>query len=85
MRHAREEDLGGVNAILQYLRAQSLLVEKKPGVFYRRSRAFLHFHADDSGLYADVRLVDQFDRYRVQTAKERAAFLKLVSRSLRAP
>ena len=43
------------------------LNEKKPGIFYRKSRAFLHFHEDPIGLFADVR--DQsgldFDRFDV--------------------
>ena len=31
------------------------LTERTPGTFYRRSRAFLHFHADPAGIFADVR------------------------------
>jgi hypothetical protein len=60
--------------------ATAALVEKKPGVFYRKSKAFLHFHEDPSGLYVDVRVGDEFERRRVETAKERGAFLALVRR-----
>jgi hypothetical protein len=58
------------------------LVEKKRGVFYRRSRAFLHFHEDPSGLHADVRLADAFERLRVETAREQDQLLRAVERSL---
>ena len=33
------------------------------GVFYRRSHAFLHFHEDPTGLHADVRFDEDFERY----------------------
>ena len=45
------------------------------GVFYRGSRAFLHFHEDPSGFYADVRLDADFERMRVTTKAERKRLL----------
>jgi len=54
------------------------LVEKKRGVFYRKSAAFLHFHEDPTGLYADVRLREGFDRHRVETESERSKVLALI-------
>jgi len=54
------------------------LIEMQRGVFYRRSRAFLHFHEDASGLHADVRLADDFERFRVQTEDERNRLLDMV-------
>lgn len=57
------------------LRAVPGLVEKARGVFYVRSKAFLHFHEDPSGLHADVRLGSEFSRVRVETAEERNALL----------
>jgi hypothetical protein len=53
-------------------------VEKKRGIFYRKSAAFLHFHEDPSGLHADVRRGEDFDRYRVETGSERSTLLKLI-------
>ena len=55
MRHARPEDLDRLEPLLARLRALSGLKEKSRGVFYFKSRAFLHFHADPAGLFADVR------------------------------
>jgi len=54
------------------------LLERRPGVFYRKSRAFLHFHEDESGLYADVRLADAFERRRVETPAERSALMAAI-------
>ncbi len=60
------------------------LVERKSGIFYRHSRAFLHFHQDPNGLYADIRLdVDgDFIRLPVNTRGERALLLREVARSV---
>ncbi|HMK99331.1 MAG TPA: hypothetical protein VK428_04010 [Acidimicrobiales bacterium] len=51
------------------------LVEKKTGVFYRKSKPFLHFHDDPSGLHADVRFEDEFERIRVETVLEQQALM----------
>ena len=83
MRHAQPEDLESAEWLLDALRASPQLVERKPGVFYRRSRAFLHFHADPSGLHVDVRLhpEDDFERHRVETRAEQADLLSAVERA----
>ena len=54
MRHAREEDLDRIEDLLAQVRALPGLVEKKRGVFYRKSRSFLHFHEDPKGMFADI-------------------------------
>ena len=77
MRHATPDDLVELSDLLERLRAVEGLVEKSPGTFYRRSRAFLHFHADPAGLYADVRLDgDDFERRPVHTRAQRDALLR---------
>jgi hypothetical protein len=53
-------------------------VEKTRGVFYRESKAFLHFHEDASGMHADVRLGSDFERFRVETPEEREALVALI-------
>ena len=75
MRLARAEALDGLEPFLERLRAVPGLVEKKRGVFYVRSKAFLHFHEDPSGMHADVRLGPAFTRVRAETAEERDALL----------
>lgn len=78
MRHAGAEALDELEPFLERLRALPGLVEKTRGVFYRRSRAFLHFHEDPSGLHADVRLGTDFRRFRVQTAGEPEALVQRI-------
>jgi hypothetical protein len=41
-------------------------------VFELKSRAFLHFHDDPSGVFADVRLADDFVRMRVTSRAEQS-------------
>ena len=78
MRHARPAALDELEPFLERLRAVPELTEKSRGVFYWRSKAFLHFHEDPSGMHADVRLKDDFERFRAQTAKERDVLLRRV-------
>lgn len=83
MKHAGSEALDRLEGLLDDLRVLEGLVEKKRGVFYRRSRAFLHFHEDPGGLYADVRLEEpDFSRLRVSTRAEQRALLARVRRAV---
>jgi hypothetical protein len=84
MKHAGPDALAMLEPLLKDLRALPALSERSPGVFYRRSKAFLHFHEDDAGLFADVRFADRgdFERVRVSTAAERKRFLALVRNGL---
>ena len=79
MRHITAERLDELEGLLEALRGIESLREKKRGVFYRKSRAFLHFHEDPAGLFADVRLDgSDFDRRRVSTQAERASLLAAI-------
>jgi hypothetical protein len=82
MKHAGGGALAEIEPLLAQLRTVDGLVERRPGIFYRRSRAFLHFHEDPSGMYADVRLAadEDFVRMRVQTGAEQARLLREVKR-----
>ena len=85
MRHARTAALDELEPLILRLRQVDGLVERKRGVFYRKSKAFLHFHEDPSGLYADVRLAADFERFHVQTLAEQEALLEKVDRSVAEP
>lgn len=77
MRHATADALDRLEPLLAELRELPALREKSRGVFYRKSAAFLHFHEDARGLFADIRRADgEFDRHRVETEEERAVFLE---------
>jgi len=83
VKHAGPAALDRLEPLLAELRALDGLKEKARGVFYRRSRAFLHFHEDSSGLHADLRLAGEaFDRFRIEDAAERAALLARVRAAL---
>ena len=84
MKHVSSAGLDQLDDLLRALRDVDGLTEKNCGVFYRGSRAFLHFHEDEAGLYADVRLDADFDRFRVTTKAERKRLVSLVRRSTRA-
>ncbi len=75
MRHAGPSTLARIEPLLGELRARSALREARPGVFTLQSRAFLHFHDDPSGVYADVRLADELVRLRVTTPSEQSDLL----------
>ncbi|MGB0920476.1 MAG: hypothetical protein ACPG1C_04035 [Alphaproteobacteria bacterium] len=84
MKHASEGALDQLEPLLDKIRALEGLVEKKRGVFYRKSRAFLHFHEDPAGLFADVRLEGaEFTRLRVSTKAEQAKLLTALKRCLK--
>jgi hypothetical protein len=78
VRHATQEDLDRLEALLAELRKLPQLRERKRGYFSRGSRAFLHFHADAGDLYVDVKLGGKFERMRVTSHNEQADFLSRV-------
>jgi hypothetical protein len=79
VRHITATRLGDLQPLLVQMRELDGLVERTPGVFYRRSRAFLHFHEHGDDIYADVRLSgDEFDRVKVTTASEQRRFVTRV-------
>lgn len=82
VRHATPSALDELEPLLVRIREFDGLVERKRGVFYRRSKAFLHFHEDAAGLHADVRLSADFERIRVQSAKEQDDLLAAITLAL---
>lgn len=83
MRHATPATLDALEPFLAELRGFTEIREKKRGTFYRGSRAFLHFHEDPAGLFADVRLAgDDFTRMRATTRAEQRALLAALRKAL---
>ena len=59
------------------------LREKSLGSFYAKSKAYLHFHEDPAGMFADVKLdFVEFTRMRATTAKEQQVLLAKIDKSL---
>jgi hypothetical protein len=82
MRHATAAALQSLSELLEQIRIKDGIREKKLGVFYRKSKAFLHFHEDLAGLFADLADGTGFNRYPVSTEKERRALLLVIDRAL---
>ena len=69
MRHARAEALDRLEPLLGQIRAVGVLRETSRGIFYLKSRAWLHFHEDPAGLFADIRGEHgDFDRLKLDEA-----------------
>lgn len=86
MKHAGNAALDELEPLLKTIRevsAEAGSIERKRGVFYRKSKAFLHFHEDPTGLFADLRHGDgDFTRYPVSSQDERVAFLVALRKAL---
>jgi len=82
MKHAGSDALSTISDLLVQIRAKDGLNEKRPGIFYRKSSAFLHFHQDPAGLFADLKNGTEFDRYPINTRRERAVMLAAIDRAL---
>lgn len=64
MKHADRETLNQIAPLLNDIRLRvPPLKEKQPGVFYLKSAAFLHFHQDPSGIFADLKVNGNWVRY----------------------
>jgi hypothetical protein len=82
MRHAQEQALDSLEPLLKRLRTLPGLRERKRGAFYRGSVAFLHFHEDPAGLFADIKIDGKWQRSKVDTATERAELFRLAKSAL---
>ena len=69
--------------LLNEIRRYEGLREPKRGTFYRRSSAFLHFHEDPAGLFADLKIGDLFQRFPVNTVAQRRALLRRIAQLTR--
>jgi hypothetical protein len=82
MKHAGADALASLGELLASLRARPGLREKQPGVFYAKGRAFLHFHEDRAGLFADLRQGGDWRRLPVNSPVDCARLLDDVDRAI---
>jgi hypothetical protein len=84
MKHAGPDTLAQLANLLDDLRKRPVLRERRPATFYLKSKAFLHFHEDPAGIFADVKLdFDEFTRCPVTTSRQQQALLTSIDRCLR--
>ncbi len=78
MKHAADPTLDSLEDLLVQIRQQLGLREKKRGVFYRQTMAWLHFHEDPAGLFADLRIGSDWQRFPVNNTAEYAILLEAI-------
>lgn len=79
MKHAGRAALDDLSALLSEVRvARPDLRERSLGRFYERSRAYLHFHEDPTGLFADVKVAGAWRRIDVTCAAGRRQLVAMV-------
>ena len=83
MKHAGPLALDQLEPVLRKLRELDGLHERKRGAFYRGSSAFLHFHEDPAGFFADLKVAGDFVRFPVNSGAEVERFLARAARALR--
>jgi hypothetical protein len=82
VKHATSAALASLSDLLDQIRAKDGIKEKKLGIFYRKSKSFLHFHEDPAGLFADLTVGADFERYPVNTPREWTVLLASIDRVL---
>ena len=84
MRHITPARLAAIEPLLERIRLLDGLLEKKTGIFYRKSRAFLHFHEQGDEIFADVRLDGvEFSRLPSTSKGQQEALVVGIEKSLR--
>lgn len=81
MKHAGAAALDALEPVLAQLRGIAGLKEKKRGTFYRGAIAFLHFHEDPEGPFADLKKNGDFVRMRVRTRAEIVTLIREATRA----
>jgi hypothetical protein len=80
VKHATAAALTQLEPVLAQVRLFPGLKEKKGGTFYLRGSAFLHFHEEPAGLFADAKLDGKtFTRFAVNSKAEQRALLDAIS------
>jgi len=83
MKHAGPGALDQLEPVLAKLRKLDGLRERKRGAFYRGSSAFLHFHEDPAGFFADLKVAGDFVRFPVNSGAEVEKLLARAGRALK--
>ncbi len=84
MKHAGPDALDRLEPVLAEMRKLEGLRERKRGAFYRNSSAFLHFHEDPAGFFADLKEDGEFVRMPVNSRREIEHLISRARRALKA-
>lgn len=81
LKHANQDTLNKLKPLLQEVRLRMPpLKEKGEGKFYLKSAAFLHFHDDPAGIFADLKVKGEWQRYPVNNASDYSILLESIDR-----
>ncbi|MBC7474564.1 MAG: hypothetical protein H7263_09760 [Candidatus Sericytochromatia bacterium] len=78
MKHAQENILDKFVIKINKIRDLTDLKEKKKGIFYKKSSAFLHFHQDNNLLFVDLKIEKKLVRFKTEENREWALLLKQI-------
>ena len=78
MKHAGNEALDQLDELLEEIRRCGELKEKKRGVFYLKSTAFLHFHEDATGIFADLHAGPEWEQLAVNSRSQQQKLLRRI-------
>jgi hypothetical protein len=81
VKHAGPAALDDLEDVLDPIRSIPGIRERSRGVFYWKGTAFLHFHEDPEGPFADLRTWPGWTRVRVRTKGERRSLVSRAGRS----
>lgn len=81
MRHATSPVLDSIEPLLAQIRALPLR-EPKRGTFYLKREAFLHFHEDPAGLFADLKVKGIWNRLKADTQAQRKALVQAARKAI---
>ena len=84
MKQAGPGTLARMSPLLEALRARPALRERRPGVFELESQPFLHFHCDETEIFADIRVSGEFIRMPVTSSSQQFDLLERVDECLSA-
>jgi len=83
MKHANSDTLAQLAPLLDQVRQRlPRLKEKGIGRFYAKSAALLHFHDDPMGLFADLKVGGDWQRYPVNSDADHAVLLQALDQRL---
>jgi hypothetical protein len=82
VRHATGSALARIDRLLAAIRREQRAKERRTGIFYVKGQAFLHFHEDPAGIFADLKSDGNWVRFAVNTKPEQEHLLQSIAKVL---
>lgn len=79
--HATPETLDLLDDLLVQIRERTWLIERKRGIFYRKSVGWLHFHGKPGAVHADLKVGREWVRYPANRRTEWRQLLAALDRA----